>query len=89
MTLNDNIEEIGDMCFWGTKVDKLQAPQLAERLGFVQKSVRELVLPERLETVTQYCFENSEVEKVVIPSSVRELEPHAFAKCRKLGSVVF
>ena len=93
VALNDSIEEIGDMCFWGTKVDtsqiKLKVPQSAEWLGLAQKGVRELVLPEGLETVTQYCFENSEVEKVVIPSSVRELGSYAFAECNKLGSVVF
>lgn len=46
-----------------------------------------LKLPAGLETVKQDWFRESRIQKVIIPRSVRELEPEAFYGCLRLSSV--
>ena len=48
-----------------------------------------LRLPDGLEVVGDEWFRDCAVEKVVVPSSVRELGKSAFAGCRRLREVVF
>ena len=46
-------------------------------------------LPDGLRALEEGSFRNSEVEKVIIPSSVKELGDSAFSCCKKLREVVF
>ena len=58
-------------------------------LGLDQKDPKTVRLPEGLRVLEAGSFRNSEVEKVTIPSSVRELGNEAFQSCQKLCEVVF
>lgn len=48
-----------------------------------------LRLPHGLEVVGDYWFDSSDIEKVVIPNTVRELGDSAFTSCFHLHEVVF
>ena len=50
---------------------------------------RTVELPEGLERVGSWWFQNSRIETVVVPASVREVGSHAFDWCEKLNSVTF
>ena len=55
-----------------------------EQLGVGQEDTRGLRLPDGLETVRE-----SDIEKLVVSSSVRELGRFSFCQCRRLHEVVF
>ena len=46
-------------------------------------------LPEGLEAVGSCWFSNCQVEKVVVPTSVKEIGNNAFRACKRLKEVVF
>ena len=46
-------------------------------------------LPEGLERVGSCWFQNSEIEQVVVPASVREIGNYAFCGCEQLSDVTF
>ena len=46
-------------------------------------------LPKGLERVGSCWFQNSGIEVVVVPASVREIGSYAFDGCEKLNSVIF
>ena len=48
-----------------------------------------LRLPDGLEEVGDWWFENSDIEKLVIPSCVRRLGASTFSDCEKLCEIVF
>ena len=76
-----------------TGVSDLQFPQhvkvTPELLGIGQNDLRVLRIPDGLEIVGDRWFTCSNMEKVIIPSSVRTLGDNAFSFCRKLREVVF
>ena len=60
-----------------------------EQLGLDQEDPKVLHLPKGLEVVGAMWFSDSDIEKVVIPKTVRELGEYAFFQCEKLHDVVF
>ena len=44
-------------------------------------SLRSIQFPDCLETIGRYCFSDSCLEDVVIPASVKNIEPWAFKHC--------
>ena len=51
--------------------------------------LRSISLPEGLESIGRYCFYESCLEEIAIPSGVTELEDHAFSDCKSLKKVTF
>ena len=61
----------------------------SEQLGLGQKNPKALRLPHGLEVVGKNWFSLSDIEKVFIPNTVRELEDNAFRYCLLLCEVTF
>ena len=49
--------------------------------------MRNILLPDGLETIEINCFRNSGLEKVVLPASIKCVESGAFCGCEQLKSV--
>lgn len=60
-----------------------------EQLGLGQSEDGVLRLPDGLETVGEQWFQQSRIEKVIIPSSVTVLGKRAFYYCGQLREVTF
>ena len=58
-------------------------------LCLLESRVKALRLPRGLETVGDNWFSCSDIEKVFIPNTVRELGNYAFGSCKQLREVVF
>ena len=65
-----------------------QVKKTPEYLGLGQEP-GVLRLPGSLEIVRKKWFEDSNVEKVIVSNSIRELKDYAFYRCQKLREVVF
>ena len=89
--LNEDIQ-LGWLCLWGTGVADLRLPpqvqRTREQLGLDQDP-KVLRLPDGLEVVGDFWFVSSDIEKVFIPNTVRELGSRAFSDCARLREVVF
>ena len=91
--MNDGIQELGWFCLWRTGVTDLHLPphikMTREQLGLDQEDPKALQLPHGLEVVGKDWFRDSDIEKVFIPNTVRELGKSAFYSCEKLREIVF
>lgn len=47
-----------------------------------------IVLPEGLETIAAYAFDECEIQEVYIPSTVSQIMDHAFSYCPELKSII-
>lgn len=57
---------------------------------YMQKTIKEVVISEGVETIGRYAFMFSQaLEKVTIPSSVSKIDNYAFGSCEKLTEVKF
>lgn len=92
-TLNDGIQEVGDLFLWKANVYYLRLPpqikKTPKQLGVSSRFDPELRLPDGLETVGDGWFANGNIERLVVPNSVRRLGKHAFKECFRLREVVF
>ena len=91
-TLNEGIRKLELLCLWGTGITDLRIPphvrRTPEQLGVI-RDPKVLRLPDGLEVVESEWFSGNEMEKVLIPSTVRELGSCAFCGCKQLREVVF
>ena len=91
--LNERLEKLGELCFWGTQVRETDLLDVCDHIANIEKAVftsaRELVLPQGLKAVGKGWFAGSAVETVTIPRSVEVLETGAFEECKNLKTVVF
>ena len=66
----------------------VRVPSLDTRVGDralrVLRGVRKLLLPSGLEVVGESWFTGCDIERAVVPASVREIGMNAFGNCRKL-----
>ena len=89
---NEGLLELGRLCLLWTTVKGVKLPlkvrMTPEQLGLDQKDPKELCLPAGLEEIGDLWFEDSAVERVFVPRSVRRLGRHAFAGCERLCEVV-
>ena len=53
------------------------------------KNLKNIVLPERLEYVGKYCFEESALESIRLPRALKIVDEDAFRCCENLRSVEF
>lgn len=91
--LNQNIREIGQMCFWMTRITKLSIPkqvmQTPAQLGLDQKTPGVLRLLDDFEATESGQFMCSDVEKVIVSSGVRDLGHYTFCGCHRLREIIF
>ena len=89
---NEGLLELGRLCLLWTAMEGVKLPpkvrMTPEQFGLDQKDPKELRLPAGLEEVGDWWFEDSAVERVFVPRSVRRLGRHAFAGCERLCEVV-
>lgn len=91
--LNEEIQELGWLCLWGTGVTELRLPpqvrMTAGQLGVGQTDPEVLRLPDGLEEVCDNWLREREIEKLVVPACVKKLGCSAFCQCRQLREVIF
>ena len=66
-----------------------QVHKTLEQLGVDQKDPKNMRLPDGLEIVEDYQSDYVDMERLVIPRSVKKLGNAAFALCSRLREVVF
>ena len=90
--LNEGARELGWLCFLKTKVTEpklfSQVHMTAEQLGIGQDP-RILRLPDGLEAVEDEWFRDDQIQKLIVPRSVRKLGKRAFAASQQLREVIF
>ena len=93
LRLHEDVRELGWLCLWKTAVANVRLPPRAkmtpEQLGVGQTDPRVLRLPDGLESVGSYWFMDGDVEKLVVPSSVRVFGACAFMDCGRLWELAF
>ena len=81
--MNAAIQEMDFLCFWRTVITSLNIPsrvrKTPKQLGLDQKDSDVLRLPDGLEVVGEKWFSESDVEKLVVSSSVKVLRKCAFS----------
>ena len=91
--LNEGIQELGQLCFWGTQITDTKilsrAEQTPQQLEIGQTDLKVLRFQDGIETVKQDMLTDSSVEKVIVPISVTVLGSCAFSACEQLREIVF
>ena len=63
--------------------------KVIEKSAFYEcKHLRQVTLHERLETLGEYCFQDSGLTELIIPNSVTEIKEYALSGCPDLKKVV-
>ena len=76
-----------NISFYDTTANPLY---FADNLYLNGELVTDLVIPEGVETIPEYAFNNYlKLESVVIPYSVEQISPYAFRNCSALTSIIF
>lgn len=68
-------------------VDNLPVKKLADNL-FYKKQIKKVIIPDTIEEIGEFCFSESGIESVVLPSGIKSLLRATFADCTKLKEVV-
>ena len=91
--LGAGIQELGLLCFWNTALAGVElppnVPTIPEVLGVGQREAGVVHVPVGVQTMDENMFSESDVEKVVLPSSVKALCKKQFYRCPRLREVVF
>lgn len=101
VVLPDALESIGGSAFKDTKLTEIVIPDSlgtadSEKTGFALgtyafngcDSLRRVVLPDGLRTITMHCFEGcTNLESINIPDSVTLIYKYAFSGCANLRTV--
>ena len=77
--------EIGYQAFCSSDVTNINLPigsKLGEWCFSGCEKIQDIILPEGLEIIPNYCFFQSSLTSVSIPSSVKIIENNAFCQCR-------
>ena len=87
--MNEGVQELGFLCLWNTGVSPETLPNTwtPERVG-LQGDPKVLRLPDGIEEVGDMWFCESEIEKLIVPSSTKKFGAGAFASCKQLREVV-
>lgn len=101
MVLPNTISVLGKLCFQGAYVSTLTVPPLVTVLpqsafSSIQPIYNEetgeelpinIILPQNLTKIEDYCFESSAIEQITIPDTVTEIGVAAFSYCGRLTSI--
>lgn len=89
MQLNEGLERVEESCFWGTAIAQLQLPShLTGKLATNYMELKDLVLPDWMETLPADLSNWKSIRRVVVPPSVRKIEEYVFSGCVCLQEVV-
>ncbi|MBQ4270015.1 MAG: leucine-rich repeat domain-containing protein, partial [Clostridia bacterium] len=72
--------------FGAAAITEIGAYSYANNISLTGK---EVVIPEGVTKIGKAAFRDTSITKVVIPSTVTEIEEYAFANCEKLQTVIF
>ena len=93
LELPDKVKTIGGEAFmWCDKLTTVSLPNGIDeipRRAFLCSAVSNIEIPNSVKKVCYGAFDNTPLEKIVIPDSVIEIESGAFEGCEKLVSVTF
>lgn len=84
VVIPDGAEKVGNHCFWGTDVERVEIPASVLEIGADAfhgcEKLREVVFVpgSRLEKIGQNCFYNTRIERIVVPKGVTEIQEHTF-----------
>ena len=71
--------------FEGSAAEHIELPSTLKRIECNTfrgcQNLKDIRFPDGLETIRQYCFQQSGLKKLVIPASMKEIEKGAFAYC--------
>ena len=86
---NDDLEEIGDACFYGASMPfQITLPSQLRKIegnGFCHASIEgELVIPENCLTIGHQAFCGTNLTKIVLPSKLEYIEAEAFRSMKSL-----
>lgn len=88
--LNEGLERVEESCFWMTCIKQLELPlRWVGKLATDYAPLTEVVLPDWMESVPERLFQWRDIKRVIVPSSVRRIEAHAFYNCAYLHEIVF
>lgn len=101
MVLPNTISVLGKLCFQGAYISTLTVPPLVTVLPqnafssirpiYNEETGEELpiniILPQNLTKIEDYCFESSAIEQITIPDTVTEIGVSAFYYCDLLASI--
>ena len=89
----DSVIAIGNHAFSDSK--NLQSVRLGSRIEIIGKwafswctELKAIDLPESLSHLGSYCFSNSGIEKIVIPSSLQTIPNGCFSDCSRLRELI-
>ena len=92
ITIPDTVEYIAKKAFFGNhSIEKVNFPaglKIIDTSAFKNCSVREVILP-NITYLGASAFENCMPEIISIPSTIKEIPPHAFARTVKSNSDYF
>lgn len=92
--IGDSVEKIGESAFAGCEtLTEVNLPSKIKEISsaaFYASGLREIKIPEGVETICATAFENCrQLESVEIPDSVQTIEMWAFAFCTELQEIIF
>lgn len=61
--------------------------KVADLKTYMEKNQPNVIIPEETEKIRSYSFAGSDIEKIVIPDFVTQIENHAFKDCKNLKEV--
>lgn len=93
IVISDSVIEIGNNAFSDSK--NLQSVQLGSRTKTIGDwafsrctELKAIDLPESLLQIGSYCFSNSGIERIVIPSSLQTIPNGCFSDCSRLRELI-
>ena len=93
VTIMGSLTKLGDYAFqYCTKLENLTFVGGLTNIGMAAIShcnmLKEVSLPEGVEVIDEYVFDNSGIESIVIPASVTSIGNYAFNGCASLKEII-
>lgn len=77
--------------FQRSAVERVELPSTLKRIEYRAfkkcADLKEIILPERLEYIGDYCFYDSGLEEITLPGALKEVGDGLFTRCELLRTV--
>lgn len=83
--LPENINELGDSCFYKTRFTSINLPPNITKINkaiFKCTRFEEIKIPENVLSIEESAFESSRVKKITLPSRLKNIKAFAFRFCK-------
>ena len=91
MQLNEGLETLGRLAFYGSAIESIRLPSTLKKLEAEMFSgctdLRSINIPSGVEHIEENCFKNSGIEEITLPGTIKEINEYAFWLCRSLRTV--